>query len=224
MWLYQGVFLNPSIDFTCSSVGKILRVTEISVQTALWWDLRSSCRIVMPNYSPSKWWENDIFSITKAGYWTEYEIKMTVSDFRADSKKVREESTFWSRTAKDLVTIPAKNKHDLLASKSTDGPSRFYFVVSEKIVDKIECPEWAGLKIAKESYGRVYVVDHKKAPKLHNTKIDPAIEEHIKDACYWRYWNTRCDVDKCVRREINRMNLTSVISNDMIEDEQDSVS
>jgi hypothetical protein len=41
--------------------------------------------ICVPNYTPKDWWECDVFELTPAGYFREYEIKMTVADFRADA-------------------------------------------------------------------------------------------------------------------------------------------
>ena len=42
---------------------------------------------VLPNYTPHAWWESDVFEITAAGYFVEYEVKISVSDFKADAKK-----------------------------------------------------------------------------------------------------------------------------------------
>jgi outer membrane autotransporter protein len=41
----------------------------------------------MPNYTPKNWFECDVMAVTKAGYLEEYEIKLSASDFKADSKK-----------------------------------------------------------------------------------------------------------------------------------------
>jgi len=42
---------------------------------------------VMPNYTPRGWWECDVFELTKAEMFVEYEIKLSRADFRADRNK-----------------------------------------------------------------------------------------------------------------------------------------
>jgi hypothetical protein len=179
----------------------VQKITELDIQIALWKDLQSSRDLVMPNYTPKKWFECDVMAVTKAGYFEEYEIKLSASDFKADAKKCAVDGYCRGKR------IEGKNKHLELQNKSLDGPARFWFVVSHTIVDKIEIPEWAGLKVAYNfnQNGRVYLKDHKKAPKLHSSKVDGAIIEHAKSVCYWRFWNIKCDMDKCVKRELRRI-------------------
>lgn len=61
---------------------------ENTVQSHLFWKYRSSSDVLVPSYAPSGWWENDLFRLTAAGYWYEYEFKSAVKDFRADFAKV----------------------------------------------------------------------------------------------------------------------------------------
>lgn len=181
------------------------KITALDIQIALWNELRTSRELIMHNYTPRKWFECDVMAVTKAGYLEEYEIKLSASDFKADTKKCFRDGYLRGER------IGGKNKHQELQNKSPDGPSRFWFVVSHNIVDKIEIPEWAGLKVAYNfnKKGNLYLKELKKAPKLHTNKIDDKIVEHAKSVCYWRYWNTKCDVDKSVKRELRRMeNLT----------------
>lgn len=181
------------------------KLTALDIQIALWNELRSSRDLIMPNYTPRNWFECDVMAVTKAGYLEEYEIKLSASDFKADTKK--ESRGKWTYITNKFEEIGKKNKHKELQNKSPDGPSRFWFVVSHNIVDKIEIPEWAGLKVAYNfnKNGNLYLKELKKAPKLHTNKIDDKIVEHAKSVCYWRYWNTKCDVDKCVKRELRRL-------------------
>lgn len=65
----------------------VQKITELDIQIALWKDLQSSRDLVMPNYTPKKWFECDVMAVTKAGYLEEYEIKLSASDFKADAKK-----------------------------------------------------------------------------------------------------------------------------------------
>jgi RNA polymerase primary sigma factor len=38
--------------------------------------------VLLPNYTPDKWHECDVFGVTRAGYFHEFEIKLTRADFR----------------------------------------------------------------------------------------------------------------------------------------------
>lgn len=184
----------------------VQKITELDIQIALWKDLQSSRDLVMPNYTPIKWFECDVMAVTKAGYLEEYEIKLSTSDFKADAKK--ESRGKYKYIDGKFVELGKRNKHQELQNKSIDGPSKFWFVVTDKIIDKIEVPEWAGLKVASISNysGEVYLKEIKKAPKLHTNKVDSKIREHAKSVCYWRYWNIKTDIQKSVKREIKRIN------------------
>ena len=62
-------------------------MTERDIQIAIWWAWGKAGHCCMPNYTPRDWWECDVFCVSKAGYFTEYEIKLTAQDFRADAQK-----------------------------------------------------------------------------------------------------------------------------------------
>lgn len=60
---------------------------ENAVQSYLFWKYQTSSKLLVPGYTPSGWWENDLFRLTTAGYWNEYEFKSSLRDFRADFNK-----------------------------------------------------------------------------------------------------------------------------------------
>lgn len=146
--------------------------------------------ITMPNYTPKHWWECDVFELMKSGYWYEYEVKVSRSDFRADALKnkhipelTRKYNPEWA------ANHPEGFKHDILAG-SCYGPNRFYFVTLSGIVAEKEIPEWAGWY---ETYAessdrpRVRVVQRKPAPLRHKVKVDPKISDHLKTCAYHRF-------------------------------------
>ena len=186
-------------------------MNELSIQNALWRELQTSCSPVIPNYTPAKWWENDLFAIAKSGYWIEHEIKLTLADFKADAAKamdVRAGLHLW-RTGEQ------ERKHDLLAAKSERGPNRFFYVVPESLADKIELPAWAGLKIIHRcdlpehgtppAHTKVCTTTRTKAPLLHKAKISNDIIEHARGVCYWRFWNLRRNAEIELNRRLNRV-------------------
>lgn len=102
--------------------------------------------IVLPNFFLDDY-ECDMVKFHNDGTITEYEIKVTVEDFKKDFTKKR----------KGLF------KHKELA-KGNLQPNYFYFVVPKGMVEEKHIPKYAGL-IDISKTGSIRVV--KKAPILH---------------------------------------------------------
>lgn len=139
---------------------------------------------VIPSFTPDGWWENDVFEVTKARYWHEYEVKTSRSDFLADSRKRKVES--WSVVERRLVPNEGPTKHEMLAGRSERGPSRFTFVVPDGMLGVHEVPEWAGLIVARKSNnGRwLSLITAKPAPRLHKLAFDL---KGVWPTCYYRF-------------------------------------
>lgn len=163
-------------------------ITEKAVQNALWFTLQSagaSC----PNYTPRHWYECDVYTVTKAGYGVEHEVKLTVADFRADCRKQQSE---WNGKFGAEYGTETVRKHERLASADPLGPSRFWYVLPHGLIDVAVLPEWAGLKVFDARAGRVRRLRIvKDAPKLHRKKADAAVVSHMEGVFYYRYWRQR---------------------------------
>lgn len=153
--------------------------------------------LVIPNYTPDGWFECDVFEVTAAGYFREYEIKLTRSDFKADTKKVKQRYD-WERRCH----IKGQTKHDQLSTFETKGPTKFWFVVPGEyrdgeivpLISAAEVPSWAGLLCATPRRGHhppwnVRISQIKAAPKLHGVGIDTKIIEHARGVTYYRFYN-----------------------------------
>lgn len=159
--------------------------TESQVQARIMFDKRGSSLSILPNYTPNNWWENDVFQITKAGYWVEYEIKRSVSDYRADFNKIE------SFAGYDAGTGYENSKHKMLESgvdeynfdphanhphfegkytRTIRTPNRFYFCLPIELLEKIQVPEYSGLISYQENHGRTTYRIEKTAPLRHKTK------------------------------------------------------
>lgn len=155
--------------------------TAKEITVSLYWHFRSSSDLLLPRYTPPKWWECDMWRLTKNGYVDEFEIKLSVSDFKADFAKVNN----WSG---HLNLVSGKweydklSKHDLLKS-SADGPNRFWFVLPDEIAEKVEIPPYAGLIIATRSGVHVRL----QAPKRHRAKWT-GNRSRILETFYHRFW------------------------------------
>lgn len=96
--------------------------------------------------------ESDLLVVTYQDELIEVEIKVSKWDYLNDFKKV--------------------DRHEALKTRHHFHriPNLFYFAVPEDMKDKIEVPDYAGLYII-TSKGACRCV--KKAPRLHNEKMDP---------------------------------------------------
>lgn len=138
---------------------------------------------VLANYTPDKWWECDLVMISASGYWHEFEIKLSLADFRRDAEKKKEVGP-WTSWGKDRVF---ESKHDLLAN-SDRGPTCFWYVAPIGVIPLSLLPAWAGLIEIEVNGKHIYEKSPTvKAPRRHGQKADPAIRAHVFETCYWRY-------------------------------------
>lgn len=180
-------------------------MTESRIQLQLWHDLHATQRIIVPNYTPERWMECDLFAVTKAGFWSEHEIKLSVTDFKADRKKTMRHD----QKVKGWYHLPYQSKHELLGGPHVDAlaPSRYWFVMPEAVAGKVEIPVYAGLKVVTQNKsGKINIEVKKEAPKLHGFKISDDVSAHAVGVCYWRFWNQRTrfvqEVESVVKRHI----------------------
>jgi len=163
-------------------------MNEMMIQNKLYWEYHGSSKLSIPNYTPLGWWECDFFHVTKAGYAVEHEIKISRSDYFADSKKSNRVKGYGGNAIYE-------NKHTLLTLGDQRGPKQFYFVVPQDLIAIDEVPEFAGLKYV-SMYRRgdaeqLSVSIIKKAPILHKDKVNQEVVNHAKSVFYYRYWNLR---------------------------------
>ena len=167
-------------------------ITAKRIQRALYHKLQSGSAILCPNVYLYLW-ESDMVQITNSQYATEYEIKISQSDFKADFRKM----TGWRGRTK---------KHDILASNEVPvfkdwsnkitpiaRPSRFFFVAPEGIIVPEELPDYAGLlEIVQGRNGWLRVRRAKESKRHANAgKIKGAQSLKLMRSMMFRYWNLR---------------------------------
>lgn len=159
-------------------------ISERDLQRRLYFDCRSGSALLVPNYTPGGWWECDIFRVTRAGYFYEYEIKLSVADFRNDAKKSR---TIYPQEFGEPPEV--ERKYERLAAKDLNGPACFYYVVPKEIEETVrkELPPFAGLMVMQRPGSYIKTVE--KAPLLHDKKIEEHKCHHAQSVCVWRYWD-----------------------------------
>ncbi len=108
--------------------------------------------------------EMDLFVQRQNDYIVEYEIKVSIEDFRKDFKKVKHE---W---------MIQRHHHKI--------PNKFYFVCPDNVIPLDLIPEYAGL---------IYIGNGEKeiktAPFLHKHKLD--VEKSLFRKIYWRWVNLK---------------------------------
>lgn len=162
---------------------------EFDIQNAMFSRLFTGHIHICPNYTPRGWFECDMFAVTMAGYFVEFEIKISAADFRNDVKKSRDKRTIHDFCAHRLPEM--ERKHDLLAAKDKRGPSRFFYVLPENVVASSDVPEWAGIWRASRFGERVVLGMERKAPQLHKEMVDASVVHHLQKIFYYRFWNER---------------------------------
>jgi hypothetical protein len=147
-----------------------------------------SASTLLPRFTPVKWWECDLCEVTRAGYFKEYEIKLSRADFKVDAKKEREVfvEKVWDIPRDQR---PRENKHSLLAAGDPRGPAEFYFVTSPGLLTEQDLPSWAGLievhRYERSSYASEKLI--RKAPRLHRVKADAQVRAGMLASGHGRF-------------------------------------
>lgn len=111
--------------------------------------LHAASSIVLPNvyvgYSP---WECDAIRVSKTYHWVEYEVKVSVADYRADffKRQIR-----WKSDS--LLKHDAYKSDEPIEVRSSymdritiiPKPKQFYFVVPKGLLDAMDVPPHAGI-------------------------------------------------------------------------------
>ena len=144
-------------------------------------------------------WEADFLSISKAGYITEYEVKISKSDYKADFNKqldIRMKTPLFKHDAyaMGVDSCVRYSRHD---EYSIRIPKHFYFVCPEGMISKDKVPTHCGLIYAKWidkeqeiQYGRKVLLETiKQAPVLKNNyKAGPKDIEQLRIGLYFKFW------------------------------------
>lgn len=132
-------------------------------------------------------WECDMFAISKSGYSTEVEVKVSKSDYRRDFEKDKhriinelyegKKYIMFNRYDAGKISNPGKPNHgqyslssychfDWRESEKVSAPNRFYFACPTGIIMN-DVPRYAGL-IWINGSGQAEII--KKAPLIHKNK------------------------------------------------------
>ena len=170
-------------------------INESYIQKRLLFGWKSTHQYVMENLYVFDW-ESDFLLKTKSGYWYEAEIKISLSDFKADFKKKEKhqilENGFkiWKSWKYNPLT---KEKIEYNKEVKTKRPNYFTYAVPWYLEEQVKplLPKYAGLLVLDENG---YILrESVKAPKLHSEKYsDESL--NLTEKFYYN-WRT-CRQDK----------------------------
>jgi hypothetical protein len=109
----------------------------------------------------------DLVFVSKAGYATEIEIKISLSDWAADRKK-------------DKFKMPRPHV------------ARFYYAIPDHLLDRV--PFWLaediGIIVVRDGDGRDYASEYRAAKRMPRAqKLPPSWWDNWRDNAYYRYWH-----------------------------------
>lgn len=177
--------------------------------------------LVVPNCCTKLAWEADLLVVRPSGWAEEFEIKVSIADFRREfvtkedkhralpigfPTSCRRYGAAW----KEGETFDPENPlHIATGVESRTGQvyayedhskmrphliKRFWYAMPSEIAEKVraEIPEYAGLiVVAKGRWGHEATVE-KEAPKLKNCrKVTDDERSNLYRACYYRFWDMK---------------------------------
>jgi len=149
-------------------------MNEFTIQNALYNHLLAKGHeFIIPNIylSGGAWSEADLISVTKAGYISEYEIKVSRADFKADFNKL---------------------KHHFFKKDQRCFQRYFWFATPSGLIKTSEVPEYAGhMEIFKKRNGIFKCLEKKRPPRLNGKKINKHQKEKMYRGYMFRFWDMR---------------------------------
>lgn len=179
---YDLNYCKPDILLKMGKISKAIapKITANTAIHSVWAEWSKTCQIAAPN-GYFYMWESDLLMISKGGYATEYEIKLSVQDFKRDASK----SGNW----KDHVQL---SKYESLIKGL--GPNRFFYVFPKGLIDPALVPDWAGI-IEISAYHYSNSINWHKAsivrnPSwLHKQKVSETLIHRISICLYYKVFN-----------------------------------
>ncbi len=186
-----------------------MEIKEKNVQDSLYRYLRTGYSCIFPNMDTITGYEADILAITKAGYAYEYEIKLSLADFRVDRKKICKHASIsgavkkipypyrWGKE-REIYVLADAPEDPLQAMRNgtcypDHRPKQFWYVIYGFDVPEGELPAYAGLMRFIDTRRGFQVLTP--APNLPAKKVDPQRMIRARENMIFRYWSLRLKDD-----------------------------
>lgn len=148
-----------------------------------WWQNR-----MMTEFSVSGFRRSDLIFVSKSGYATEIEVKVSVADWNNDRKKGIEKGV------SKYIT-------------------RFFYAIPETLEGKVPdwIPAWAGIIVIRDGapgFDRVDII--REATRLKGEKIPESHIREMEKNCYYRFWRSEMRRRRQVIEHENRKREVAV--------------
>ncbi len=134
--------------------------------------------------------ESDLLILRKSGTVVEYEIKLSVSDYRAGLRKKQVINPHNKNGRQNKIWDHQKytTRHEYLQRGM--GANMFYYAAPGEVLEQVDIPKWAGVILvnANSTSGSCGSRMIKKAPFLHKNEPSKKLKEKIMTSCYYKYW------------------------------------
>lgn len=146
-------------------------------------------------------WESDLLLVTNSGYYYEFEVKITLSDFKRDFDKTAKHQIMRSGKKESRSYRKVNGKVvESVREYPRKRPNYFFYAVPYYLEEKVSelVPEYAGLVVIDEGG---HPITRKKAPKLHSDKNDI----NLQDKFYHNWRNAKSNNER-LTKEIRMLN------------------
>lgn len=155
----------------------MIKLTESYIACALraYFSIRKNCSVSALNIKTYHDYESDFIAINPRGFVHEVEIKLSLSDFKADFKKSRTKIGTYEENGQVKFSEREIPKHDSI--KNGEYANHFWFAAPQGVIPIELVPDYSGLiefSVREQRRARDLVIVHitKPAPKMHKNKSD----------------------------------------------------
>ncbi len=132
------------IDMITEAQSEQLTCRKIQHSLAGWLRMGSQTSIILPNvFVGGSNWESDMVEVKKSGLWYEYEIKLSVADYRADFEK--KQFGYMHNSLRKHEAYASDQPIMLGTRRLIPKPKQFYFVVPAGLLDAVKVPSHCGI-------------------------------------------------------------------------------
>lgn len=161
-----------------------MKWTESKIQKIMFhWLTQRNHSLITPNKMLS-YGEADLVSVSSSNLLWEFEVKCSLSDYRADKNKKNKHDSYHRIMQKNI-------------SRNKGVPNKFFYVVPDDLAKELVVPQHAGLIVLRtptSSYGYHEPEVLLKAPQLHSAKVTPVIIrklcQSLSSKLFNTYWKT----------------------------------
>lgn len=182
-----------------NKIKELSELTEADIQEIIYANFAfQKFQFLIPN-SFTYQGEQDMIGVTKKSRLSyEFEIKISVQDFKNDFKnKIEKHSIYKTGKIPDhakryfdsLEDDYNKEFNKKMVEKYTCRPNYFYYVVPQDLISVEDIPDYAGLYYIRKNSHEMKII--KKAKKLHKDRVNNDQLINMLSKTYYKYWKAR---------------------------------